>query len=422
MLLITHYDLEAKLEFAPESMPRSAPGTLHVAAALGVQNRSATSLDRLPLVFYRLHTVRNVQVDGRRALTKSNLTRVNGRENHHVNTVEVHLPEPLSPGNTCTVTLEYSGVTAGAREVYQYIHDSVRRDYTLLRPDVTWYPVAALPDSTSLHDAYMQKKHFTVTVHVPEGYTAAAPEPAGNTGNVAVFKSTLPRERFDLAIAPFLRLNSRGITVYHLPGNEQWGKNVIEWTEASIDGLSERLGPRLISNLAIAEIPQGWGSQHSPNFILQEPGSHTGWPQAASVIHEITHFWTPVPSDWPRRFSDESLASFFQYLIVADIFGDCAANEQLTRFEQAVARAKGAKEAKFLDQGLPRHLHNSVWYAKGAVALKDLRNRIGEEAFWQLLREYTQTPEATTQQFVDMLQRRHTGEHISEYIRHWFVQ
>lgn len=421
MLVISHYTLEVKLEFAPDFFPHSAPGSLHVKAHLQVQNTGAEPASTLPLLFYRLHKVSNVTVNGGEARVASRLTGLEGLERHQVNAVGIELPEVLMPGASCTVGLEYGGVTAGAREVWPYMWDSVTRDYTLLRPDsIIWYPEAATPDKVSYHSAYIQPKRFDVTLHVPEGYTAAAPDLVTMKDGIARFRTAQPRERFDLAIAPFSRLESNGVSVYHLPSDAQWGSGVLAWVNAALNGLSDRLGPRSTGSLAIVQIPSGWGSQNTPNLILQEAGAPDNWHAAAEVMHEVSHYWTPGPSDWPKRFSDESLATFFQYILVGDVFGPEKAEAELASFQRAIDRRQGAAEAKFLDEHLSDGLHTAVWYSKGALALNSLRNQLGDERFWPLLQEYTMEQKATAKGFVELLKGRYPGPDTDAYVHHWF--
>ncbi len=420
MLLISHYVLDVQLAFAPDFLPRSAPGTLSVSALLRVQNTDTAPASALSLLFYRLHSVSNVSVDGVGARAVSRLTGLAGLERHQVNAVVVEFPEPLKPGASCEVSLRYAGVTAGAREVWPYMWDSVTRDYTLLRPDIIWYPVAATPDQASQQLAYWQPKHFDVTVHVPDGYMAAAPNLVAWENGVARFRTAVPRERFDLAVAPFSRLDGGGVSVYHLAENAPWGSSVITWANAAVRGLTDRLGPRSADNLAIVQIPMGWGSQSSPGFILQQAAAPDDWYAAAEVVHEVSHFWTPAPADWPKRFSDESLASFFQYVLVGDLFGPDRAAEQLAIFKRSVDRASGAHEGRFLDKHLGEGLHSAVWYSKGALALHSLRDQLGDEQFWGLLREYIAEPKATALGFVELLKRHSPGPESDAFVKAWF--
>jgi hypothetical protein len=249
-----------------------------------VENTGTAETSTLPLLFYRLHQVSGVRVNGQPAETASRITGLDGLERQHVNAVTVTLPAPLLPGTSCTVELAYSGVTAGAREVWQYMWDAVSRKYTLLRSDILSYPEAATPDLASLQRACLTPRHFDVTVHVPDGYTAVGPDPVALADGVARFCSAAPRWRFDLAVAPFVRLESGGVSVYHLPDHAAWGAAALDWVNAALSGLSERLGPRDAGSLAIVQIPTGWGSQNSPGLILQEAGAPDDWRAAAEVV------------------------------------------------------------------------------------------------------------------------------------------
>ncbi|MHB9144920.1 MAG: M1 family aminopeptidase [Symbiobacteriia bacterium] len=419
MLRVTQYDLKVRLDFEPDFLPPSAPGRLHVDADLRVENTGAEPVDTMGLCLYRLHTVADVRVDGRPAGVRSSLTGLNGLDRHHVNAVTIDLPRVLAKGDTCTVSLGYGGVTAGAREVWQYLWDSVSRDYTLLRPDMLWYPLAAAPDVNSLRRADTELKHFRVDVDVPGGYTAIGPEPLGREGRRASFRTTAPRARFDLAVARFSHLTSGEVTIYHTPECEQWAERALQWVDMTRRELTYRLGGRPTGTLAIVQIPKGWGSQNTPGLILQEPGDPADWRSAAQILHEVSHFWTPAPGDWPNRFADESLASFLQYFLLGQVF-DQATAEQLADFERTVQSVPGATATSFLAENMPDECHGTVWYAKGALALQDLREQLGEEAFWAVLREYTAASQASVAGFVELLNHRHPGTETTAYLRRWF--
>lgn len=420
MLQVRHYALELELQFPPEFVPHSAPGSLWVKAQLQVENCGAEPIFSLPLLLYRLFEITSLTVDGEVSPLSSRLIGLAGLERHQVNAVTVQLPAPLGPGESCAVVLSYGGVIAGGREVWQYMWDTVSRDYTLLRPDIIWYPEVAAPDLASLRQSSLTHKSFAVSVQVPEGYMAAAPGALTEEKGLSRFVTTTARERFDLAIAPFTRLRNGQAAVYHLPESEAWGASCLGWVAAAIEGLANRLGPRVTGELAIVQIPRGWGSQHTPNLILQEVGRTEGWQEAASLVHEVSHFWTPQPADWPRRFADESLASFLQYVLVGELFGPACAREQRARYEGSLQRIPSAAAARFLDTEINPALHSALWYAKGALALIALQEQLGDERFWSVLRVYTADRSASAAGFVALLRRNAPGPETEAYIALWF--
>lgn len=128
------------------------------------------------------------------------------------------LPAPVEPGGECEIALRYGGPTAGAREVWPCLWDQVGRAYTLLRPDILWYPVVGEPTRPDLVRAWEAPFPYDLSIVTPSGYTAVA---AGSRGD-GCFRSPSPRTRLDLAVAP--RLDADPLAVYHLPGYEAWGQ------------------------------------------------------------------------------------------------------------------------------------------------------------------------------------------------------
>ncbi len=64
-----------------------------------------------------------------------------------VNSLTLTLREPIAPGGTTRITVNYSGWIFGYREVMGYVSDRIGEDYTLLRPDALAYPMLAEPSS-----------------------------------------------------------------------------------------------------------------------------------------------------------------------------------------------------------------------------------------------------------------------------------
>ncbi|MCL6443265.1 MAG: hypothetical protein K6T83_07400 [Alicyclobacillus sp.] len=204
-MYIDHYDLTVGIEFQPEYLPLDAPGYLSVAAEMKVINDSDLPVSTLEFVLYRLFDTNDIYVNGVLTKCDQTLARLHGMPRHQVNHVKVELTELLRPGEKCWVKMKYRGICAGAREVWQYMWDSVTRRYTLLRHDVIWYPELCAPDLDNLRMSQHRKKTFRVKVQIPKDYQAVGPGQREQVNrNVTAFTVEVPRERCDLAIAPFV--------------------------------------------------------------------------------------------------------------------------------------------------------------------------------------------------------------------------
>ncbi|MFZ5817703.1 MAG: hypothetical protein ACOY93_20810 [Bacillota bacterium] len=417
MLRILHQELSVALELPPERSLPLAPGSLWVDATLHVRNDGPAPSPQLSLLLYRLYRVERVAAGGLSLVFTQSVTPVSGEERRHVNRVLVDLPSPLEPGESIALTLRYGGVTAGAREVWPYMWDQVGRAYTLLRPDILWYPVAGEPDRGNLLEQWRQPFTYSLAVDLPDGFTAVA---AGPTGEPGRFRSPAPRDRLDLAVAPFTALRAGALAVYHLPGSGAWGRATLGWMESALTVMGRLLEPRPAGELAFVQIPEGWGGQYSPGLILQEAGSLDDWFTAAKVVHEVAHFWTPMPDRPLERFSDESLAQYFQVVILDQTHGAAAAEANLDRYRRALERSPEAAALGLLRMAERADLLELVSRCKGPLALHDLRIRLGEPDFWALLRAYTRAERSTVAAFVHLLQARHPGPETEEYLDRWF--
>jgi aminopeptidase N len=113
------------------------------------------------------------------------------------------------------------------------------------------------------------------------------------------------------------------------------------------------------------------------------------------LVHELAHQWWAVRvpcADWADFWLNEGMANFMANAFVEQQYG-----------QEAYAKAVERDRQIYLDtkqEGKDRALYFSAWkkpedasgpitYHKGAYVLHLLRRQIGDEAFWNGLREYT---------------------------------
>jgi len=100
----------------------------------------------------------------------------------------------------------------------------------------------------------------------------------------------------------------------------------------------------------------------------------------AIAAHELAHaWWSNAPSQSLHNFLNESFAEYFACLALERIFGEDA-------FAASLERARSLSEdAGSIRDWTPRSNHALV-YGKGPLLLHELRGRVGDEAFFELMR------------------------------------
>jgi len=110
------------------------------------------------------------------------------------------------------------------------------------------------------------------------------------------------------------------------------------------------------------------------------------------IVHELAHMWfgnNVTVRQWNDVFDNEAYASWAQWGY-AERTGGAQANDSLNR---SYDRAKDSAEfwqVTMIDPGSQR-LFDTV-YSRGPMALQALRNAMGDEAFFDLARDWGQQP------------------------------
>ena len=390
---VTQYDLRVDIHPADENMSASARITL--------SNPTAAPLREIPFLLYRLLSVDAVQDEKGAALAfRQAVVSMSDEKNWQVNALTVTLQEPLPPGGTVRVTLNYSGAIFGYREVMGYVLDHIGEDYALLRPDALAYPMLARPSFESLSAAYDARFTYELEVSVPSGMiVACGGQPGGVTAKDGTdtyrFASRMPTWRMDIAAAKFkvLKNEAGNLAVYALPEDEAGGGNLLKEMQRVMEFYKKRFGPsKKATAYTVIEIPEGWGSQASDFYILQAAAAFKDPKQVHELYHEIGHSWNAraKPEVKRTRWFDEAFASYFEALALGEFDGQKAFEDRMTvyreHFRSAVKKNPHNATTPIAEYGKEELGGNS--YTKGAWSLYVLNRIVGDDGFDRILREF----------------------------------
>ncbi len=428
MIEVLHYDLEIEIlpHWLGARMP-DAPGQILVACSMRVRNGGHEPVRSLKFVIYRLLRV-SAASDGTGSppAVHQTLHAVEGKPELQVGVVHVELAHAIPPGQSRDLRLDYEGRLVGYREAMPYVHDSVRSDCAVLRPEVLWYPVAGDPTADIIHRA-ASVPVYGATVRCPEGWWAAlagARREHGAEGPVRFLGDNWSGGFYLVAGRYSERAGGEHVAAHHLPGHEAWAEAVIEAGSFAASTLGGWLGPWAARSdrLEVVEIPEHWGSQATPGLILQ---THRSDPRLifTEVAHEVAHHWTPGRD--PHRFCDEGFAHYFQALVEGARFGDTARWTMLSDYykgllgDQDTVRIPLAQAADH-----PAQLQ-AVARQKGPLALTVLHAGLGDAAFFGLVRAWIGSEAAqagTAADFGQHVRRetRNTPFDGDRFVREWF--
>ena len=152
-----------------------------------------------------------------------------------------------------------------------------------------------------------------------------------------------------------------------------------------------RFGPsKRATAYTVIEIPDGWGSQASDFYILQDAGAFKDPTRIHELYHEIGHSWNmkEKPEVRRTRWFDEAFASYFEAIALRELSGA----EGLRRSHGEIPRALPERGEEGFAQCDDSHrrvrkrgTRRQFLYQRCVVAVR-LNQIVGDEAFNQIIR------------------------------------
>ena len=130
------------------------------------------------------------------------------------------------------------------------------------------------------------------------------------------------------------------------------------------------------------------------NFALENQTRPTypslGGPNPGLLAHELAHQWfgdSVSVSNWRDIWLNEGFAQYLQTYYLTEVVGGDSMQAWLVDTYDAFASEAGLWKLSIDDPG-PDRLFDGAVYTRGSMAVQALRQRIGDTAFWTLLRTW----------------------------------
>ncbi len=242
------------------------------------------------------------------------------------------------------------------------------------------------------------KASFTFFVTVPKPYQAAAngvligaqDEGASTTYHwemadpMATYLATVHIGRYEMVVSePVNGVQRRDFFPLGTPAA----------TKARFDRLPEmirfmeaRIGPYpfAVYGVALLDTSVGWALETQTLSTFGVEGS-----DESTVFHELMHEWfgnSVSPATWQDIWLNEGFATYFEWLWLEETAGRAA-------YERAVSSASTPDVTPAVLPPLPqrpREMFDATTYREGALVLHVLREKVGDEVFFEILRTYYQ--------------------------------
>jgi aminopeptidase N len=405
-LHVRHYGLT--LAYQPKA--RSLAGSA-VLDATATQNLSAFDLDLAGL------DVRRVMVDGRPAAY--------GRAGQKL---EISLGRPVADGADFTVAVDYGGTPHAVTDA-----DGAPDGWIALPGDqgafvagepqgaMTWFPCNDHPADKSTYD---------ITVTVPQGYTAVSNgvlRTQHTAGGVSTFSwhESAPMAAY-LATASVGRFDVRQywsgrLPVYTAvdPAEKADADGVLDQLPAVIDWEQRLFGPYpfdAAGAIVMHDKDIGYALETQTRPLYDEA------PDMDTLVHETAHQWfgdSVTITRWKDIWLNEGFATYAEWLWDA-AHGGVSPHERMARLY-----AKPATDELWSyppgDPGDMAHLFGVPSYARGAMTLQELREAVGDQAFFRILRAWAAAHRyghGTTSEF-EALSASVSGRHLDALFATW---
>lgn len=290
----------------------------------------------------------------------------------------VTLPTALEPGQQRQVTISYSAWFGGTKGNKQFLFAKVNGIATAYR----WIPwlSRAYPFRTPTYgEPFVTKTASQVTVSIttdrPMGI-ATTGRKTGADGLTQTFAARDVRD-FNFAASPKYRVTTQAwgdVTITYYTVELPLSK-IQKWTIASLNRFSERVGPYPYNEYVVAEVPTG-PSMESPGMIWLTQRAVAKGTLKYLVVHETAHQWFygVLGNDQASEpFADEALAEF----LTRDLIGHRASQCPQALLDGSV-------------YSYSKSCYYEVVYVQGDRYIDAYRQRVGDAAFWNGIRDYYQ--------------------------------
>ncbi|MFZ2095374.1 MAG: M1 family aminopeptidase, partial [Anaerolineales bacterium] len=231
------------------------------------------------------------------------------------------------------------------------------------------------------------------------------------------------------------RVGDVTINNYSFPYDEQAGQEVLKNTAAALELYSQLFMPYPHTSLSVVEADFLDGMEYDGLIFLSHGfyNLYDGTPKGYLTFiaaHETAHQWFYgiVGNDQAMEpWLDEALCTYMEHVFYEKIYPDYppSSGESLVNwwwyYRVDFYNPSGWVDNSIYDFSQYRPYRDAI-YLNGVKFLEDLRNLIGDQAFFDFLRDYTHKNAhsiATTEDFFTIL-RNHTTQDLNGLISEYF--
>jgi aminopeptidase N len=421
---VSHYDLELKYDRGPNTLVGEAE----------IEARATQSLSRFNLDLRRWMTVSEVEVNGSRATFT----------HEDVHELVITPRKGLRRGKKFEVEVEYAGQPQNVVDPDLSIEGWTRTAdgaFVVNEPQGSpgWYPVNDTPKDKATYD---------IAVNVPAGIEVISnglledrETRRGRTtweweerDPMAPYLATATNGEFELrfgrtyrglpeynAVDPTTRTTRTGT----VPQPEIAWERLEEHQPAALRLFSELYGPYPFDAIGAIvdfapEVRYALESQTKANYWLV--------PSPSTIVHEIAHQWfgnAVTLEQWPDIWLNEGFATWSEWMYDEHIGVQTAAKT----FKDLYEADWNSDQYEYLNPppgnvGGPENLFTGTVYDRGAMTLQALRQKLGDDRFFRILRTWYwkyRYENASTADFIEVAESV-SRQQLDEFFQIWLYR
>lgn len=355
--------------------------------------------------------------------------------------LEISLPARLAKGRALDLTLVYTIDIPPGNNSYQ-VYGASRYQVNL----VNWYPfvvpyhpqngwVLHEPKAFGEHLVY-ETADFEVYFRLEqpgEGVAVAASAPAEQAGEWTRYRMERART-FAMAASTHLLVETAmagevQLYSYFHPDHRYGGRGLLQYMAEALEVFTQVYGPYPHDSLSAVEINFGDGMEYeglffmSRNFYNEYNGTVRG-NLAVIGLHEVAHQWWfgRVGNDQALEpWLDEALSTYSERIFFERRYPN--ALNWWWSFRVDFFEPQGWVDWSIYDGTGFRPYTNAV-YLRGARFLEELRGRVGDEIFFDFLKDYARRMDgrqASAGDFFAIL-REHSEAEIGDILKRYFLK
>lgn len=295
-----------------------------------------------------------------------------------------------------------------------------------------WIPCKDhLSDKASVEFTVTAPDHYKVVSNGVQTKQIALPGRMRRTQWIE--KVPLPVKVMAIGIADFAveqagEVNGIPVASWVFPENKKAGFYDYAQATEILPFFIKQLGAYPYHKLANVQSKTIFGGMENAGAIFYTETSITGKRQMEELLtHEIAHQWFgnhATETDWPHLWLSEGFATAMTHLYLEYRHGSDTLTSRLQKDRAAVLAFTRIKKTPVVDsmgRTKPMTMLNAHSYQKGGWVLLMLRNQLGNDLFWKIIRTYYQTYQnrnASTEDFRKVAEAV-SGKDLGRFFRQW---